>query len=412
MARLVMLAVTLLTVLVLVGASVPSTVQQRRASLTMTVAGSTFSISGWMAEALVQKFGAAIESPASDISLEDGAQFVQDYLARSQRIAELERGIEQSFSERDSDTETVADRQAEMDQLRNQQAVMQPIVEQVIERQVASELAAAGITFPPVQFTFSEPPKKLVVSPRDRIETAYYRMIEPAYSVEEIEAAEASIFADQEMSAYVTRIGGMGAFPAMVVDRASLPWLISTVAHEWTHNYLFLFPLGLSYNLSPELTIINETVAEIVGNEVGQRVIEQYYHELLPGHRESNDSTESSPKQTISIPVIPFDFRTEMRETRRTVDTLLAEGKIDEAETYMERRRQFFVNNGYPLRVLNQAYFAFHGSYGTSAASSDPIGPKLFHLREISEDVPAFLRNVRGITSASAFEQRYRDLTE
>ncbi|MEZ4715811.1 MAG: hypothetical protein R2851_06945 [Caldilineaceae bacterium] len=68
----------------------------------------------------------------------------------------------------------------------------------------------------------------------------------------------------------------------------------------------------------------------------------------------------------------PFDFRTEMRRTRLMVDRLLADPITRRGRRpYMEQQRQQFVANGYPIRKLNQAYFAFHGSYGTSAASTD-----------------------------------------
>ncbi|MCB9122465.1 MAG: hypothetical protein H6640_22290 [Caldilineaceae bacterium] len=39
-----------------------------------------------------------------------------------------------------------------------------------------------GGPFPPVWFTFTEPPKKLVVSPRGRITTAHYAMLQPDVS--------------------------------------------------------------------------------------------------------------------------------------------------------------------------------------------------------------------------------------
>jgi hypothetical protein len=110
---------------------------------------------------------------------------------------------------------------------------------------------------------------------------------------------------------------------------------------------------------------------------------------------------ESAPRSYFQI---PFDFRREMRTTRLEVDRLLAEGKVEEAEAYMEARRQYFVENGRPLRVLNQAYFAFHGAYGTSAASTDPIGPKLVALRDVTEGVADFLRLVRNFTSVEELE--------
>ena len=76
-----------------------------------------------------------------------------------------------------------------------------------------------------------------------------------------------------------------------------------------------------------------------------------------------------------------FGFNEEMRETRLRVDELLANGKVGEAEAYMEERRLFFVENGYPIRRLNQAYFAFQGTYAENAASSSPIAGQLNRFR-------------------------------
>ena len=80
-----------------------------------------------------------------------------------------------------------------------------------------------------------------------------------------------------------------------------------------------------------------------------------------------------------------------MRTTRLKVDTLLAQGKIAEAEAYMEAQRQVIVNHGYALRKLNQAYFAFHGSYAEGPSATDPIGPKLRALQGVQR-LPAPVR--------------------
>ncbi len=73
-----------------------------------------------------------------------------------------------------------------------------------------------------------------------------------------------------------------------------------------------------------------------------------------------------------------------MNETRVTVDQLLADGKIDQAEAYMEQRRELFVAHGYLIRKLNQAYFAFYGGYQTASpgeGGSDPIGPAVAAIK-------------------------------
>jgi hypothetical protein len=417
--RVLLIGCILLVVLFLSGAGTPSTSQQLSAALSQAVSGWTFNLARWEINAVAEKLAAAVTKPARTLSNDEGIEIVHAYLDRAHEIARLESEIEDglSLNGAEQDQDTLRRLQSEVDDLRAEQQAIRPTVEQVIEQQVGAELAKLGLTaggrpFPPVQFTFTEPPKKMVVSPRHRIATVDYRMLVPEFSAEMASVAETAVLDEQNRVAYVTNIGGLGAYPSMVVDRASLPWVLSTVAHEWTHNYLTLFPLGLSYNVSSELTIINETVAEIVGNEVGMKVLESYYPDLLP----PSDSAakldgEPSDGQRIEIPPsgpMPFDFRTEMRRTRLVVDQLLAEGKVETAETYMAARRQFFVAHGYPLRVLNQAYFAFHGSYGTSPSSTNPLAPKLFQLRAQVPDVQSFLKAVRGIRSAEGLERALR----
>ena len=83
-------------------------------------------------------------------------------------------------------------------------------------------------------------------------------------------------------------------------------------------------------------------------------------------------------------------------------DELLAAGKIDEAEAYMEARRQFFWDNGYAIRKLNQAYFAFFGAYADvpgGAAGEDPVGPAVRALREQSASLEDFLNAISWMNS-------------
>ena len=133
------------------------------------------------------------------------------------------------------------------------------------------------------------------------------------------------------------------------------------MAHEWFHHYLVFYPLGRNYWSSGEMVTINETVANIAGDEVGNAVYERYYMKEAPQPPPPTPEPGASPTPAPDPPA--FSFNREMRETRLEADRLLAEGKIEEAESYMEQRRLVFADNGYFLRKLNQAYFAFHGSY-------------------------------------------------
>jgi len=101
-------------------------------------------------------------------------------------------------------------------------------------------------------------------------------------------------------------------------------------------------------------------------------------------------------------------FNREMRVTRLHVYELLAAGDVAGAEAYMEERRQVFVANGYALRKLNQAYFAFHGNYAVPSSDeealppdlADPIGAQLRALRAQSASLAEFVDKVASLRSA------------
>jgi hypothetical protein len=100
-----------------------------------------------------------------------------------------------------------------------------------------------------------------------------------------------------------------------------------------------------------------------------------------------------------------------MHETRVTADALLAEGKIEEAEAYMESRRVVFLQNGYLIRKLNQAYFSFYGAYADSpggAAGEDPVGPAVRALRAQSDSLADFVNAISWMTT---FEKLQRSVT-
>ena len=75
---------------------------------------------------------------------------------------------------------------------------------------------------------------------------------------------------------------------------------------------------------------------------------------------------------------------------------------IEEAEEYMESRRQIFWEHGYRIRKLNQAYFAFYGAYADApggAAGEDPVGAAVRDLYASSPSLEAFLKRIAWMTS-------------
>jgi hypothetical protein len=166
----------------------------------------------------------------------------------------------------------------------------------------------------------------------------------------------------------------------------------------------------MNYLTGPELRTMNETVASIAGKEFGRAMIEKYYPELAPP-----PETESPSVRQPTPPTEPpeFDFRAEMHLTRITVDQLLAEKKIEEAEAYMEERRVIFWENGYLIRKLNQAYFAFHGAYAdepAGAAGKDPVGAAVRLFRTQNSTLASFIKRMSWMWSFQQLQQAVSNL--
>jgi hypothetical protein len=84
---------------------------------------------------------------------------------------------------------------------------------------------------------------------------------------------------------------------------------------------------------------------------------------------------------------------------------MLAAGEIDQAEQYMETQRQFLITKGYYIRKLNQAYFAFYGSYAASPTSVNPIGSEIKQIRGKSPSLSQFLNDVSNVTGVAELEK-------
>lgn len=285
--------------------------------------------------------------------------------------------------------------------LRRWQALA-PLAEATLEMQTTTVLSDLGLTsggqpLPWVLYHITPLPQNLVVSARDKIEQKTSHILDPNLSVAEAVALETQVDNQLGVASLVVDIGGMASYPTMIMETTSLSWLSSTVAHEWIHLYLDQRPLGYGYAGDPQVRTMNETTASIAGEEIGRLVLERYYPELL-----TRENPTLRPVSRFSDEAPPFDFRAEMHTTRVRADELLAAGKIDEAEAYMEARRKLFWDNGYPIRKLNQAYFAFHGAYASApggAAGEDPVGPAVRALRARSGSLKEFLTAMAQLTS-------------
>lgn len=362
-----------------------------------------FDYVAWTTNAVIEKSGQSQLGVAARIPQDIQHSIVTRYFEMIGQVEKSEALIQAIYS--DPSVKYPAQKAAV--ELARQKAIsaalndLAPIAEVILQAQISTVLeeeriGALGQPVPPVLFHSSPLPKALIVSPRDAIRQEVNLSLLADLSLDEISTLEEKVAGYLNASALVVDVGGIGVYPTMVQKSSSLQWTLDTITHEWTHNYLTLHPLGLNYETTPELRTMNETTASIVGTEISAKVLQRYYPELV-----MTGGKPGKPAARLLLAQV-FDFRYEMHETRVRVDELLSQGKIEEAEAYMEERRVIFVQNGYMIRKLNQAYFAFHGAYADQpggAAGEDPVGPAVRALREKAGTLSAFLRQIARMNS-------------
>ena len=390
----------LLTLPVILGASTvsPSDPLERVRTFTRAI---EFDFVSWTLNSFGIKLGELALGTSKYLPLEAQSTTVLAALDLIRQINQVEAQLNEIYADPnigDPDTASVELR-SQLIALRDQRTRLEPLAEAILQDQVNQVAAHAYLTwggqaFPPVLFHTTPPPDALIISPRDVIRQDHDISISPEISVDQMEALEDKVDRSLNVSSLVVGIGGIGLYPTMVMETTDINGLAEVVAHEWVHNYLTLRPLGISYLNSPELRTMNETVASIAGRELGRVVVAQYYPEYLPPEILPTEPAGES-EQPASPPV--FDFRAEMHQTRVTADRLLVEGRIELAESYMELRRRFLWDNGYHIRKLNQAYFAFYGAYADQpggAAGADPVGAAVRLLRDKSTSLADFINRM------------------
>jgi hypothetical protein len=356
-----------------------------------------FSIIGYEVTSFFNGIDSVFSPQVNDA--EDVSQ-VTSYFSNVQKIHELESEIGEVKP--GNDKGNLPSLEADLKKLRQQNTVSSETVENILEKQVSEILTRQGIFsphdnlglkfgFPPVNFKLGNPTHLLVISPRDRIESMKEMTFIPGMTTEDMEGIESAVD-NLGFSSLVVEVGGFAAYPSYVSNTSSLRFTLNTIAEEWVHQYLAFKPLGFRYVLdilgihkNYDIATMNETVAGIVSREIGSLVYDAYY--------KGGGSIVASPSSPAS-----FDFNSAMRQIRLTVDGLLAKGQVDQAETLMEQQRQYLETKGYYIRKLNQAYFAFYGTYADSPTSVSPIGTGIKMLRQQSATLKDFLNTAASLT--------------
>ena len=366
----------------------------------------SFDLWTWEIDTLAQRTAQGLWASNQHVSSADGIAVVRQYAALS---AQEERALSRRdglWAQRAVTGQAPGLRSAERQAavLESEVATQHQAVEAIVSQQIDTQLHRDGVQssflrwthldgfpflrptiVPRVFFQLGPLPNLLVVSPRDRIELVGSVLIQPGLGPDEVNRLENQA-ESLGVSSVVTGIGGLAAYPSMRPDDPSIRDLLITVAHEWTHHYLALHPLGMAYFNSYSMREINETVADMVGHEVGDAVYVRYYGKIqVPSSSSSSASRSTGPS-----------FLTLMRRIRVRVVRLLAKHDVTGAEAYMASARLGLARQGYYISRLNTAYLAFFGSY---AGTGNPYEGKLRLLRSRCGTLADFLEVVSQVHS-------------
>ena len=281
---------------------------------------------------------------------------------------------------------------------------LENVVESAIEGRVDAAIREHGLSFPlplpgalevwpPLDIELTPSPHVLVISPRTEIRRQDERILQFDLGPDELYRIEREAEErDGSIAAFVAPTGGIAFYPA-IVDARSYRGAVSTAAHEWVHHYLAFYPLGRAYFAGGDAQTINETVASLAGWELRDAVLERF-----------GDPTPPAGFAPASANGPGIDRSAVLRELRLEVDALLEEGRVEEAERRMEEVRLMLEDHGISIRRINQAYFAWYGTYAARPDAVDPLGEQLRELRARAGSLARFLELVRGITTRAEVE--------
>lgn len=373
--------------------------------------GYHFSLLGWELRNALTKWVNRTSSLFRGVPESDGKELIGRYERLTREVRDLEAEVERAAALTGPDAsagESIAGLEDRVDRLRSERTGLRPRLEEYLESEISRTIEQEGLgapgplVWPPVDFRMDRPPRILVTSPRSRIERLGDVLITPDAQVSDSERIEKRIEEDQDLAALVENLGGLSTYPNIVPADYDLIALLEVAAHEWIHSYLFFRPLGQKFDANADMQTLNETLASLAGEEIGGTTWSRLTGRPAPKPHLLRDQLDDRTPEG-------FSFNAFMRETRGRVDELLGAGQIEEAERYMESRRMELQQHGIFLRKLNQAYFAFHGTYADSPASASPIGPQVAEYRRLSTSIGQVVRELAG---AGSYEEFLKKLAE
>lgn len=375
----------------------------------------TYGLVSWELENFFDKWSHRVWTvlPWTPTSEEDRRAALDRYVVFIEELRTAKADLDRATSKENPDASVIYDAQSVVDRLIAEHDGLWDGLEEYLEQVIADvvrsdEVDLAGsFVWPPVDFRIDSPPKLLVTSPREEISRIEDVLIDPDISVDQMSEIEHELVDSHDLSAVIIQTGGLASYPN-VIPTTGLKRLVEVAAHEWLHAYLVFYPLGRAYFGDGDIRSMNETLADMFGREVGLRVHSEVTGEEFVAPVRPETASKQVPEgedEYESDETEEFSFNRFMGETREKTDELLADGLIDEAEAYMEARRVELLDHNYQIRKINQAYFAFHGTYAESPSSTSPIARYLWDLREQVDSVGALVKLLRLLGTYNEFEE-------
>ena len=269
-----------------------------------------FNSPGFLVRHAWVKFALVATRPIrGELSRSQEDQKVARFFALNRLIAQQER----IAGDPQSAPDVAADARAASAAMRDERSELKNTVAEILDGRLTRVIKEAGLTrhiggdivWPPVNVEFQNPPAVLVKSPRAVIRKDSETLLQGDLPIARVQQIESAAEADGQTSALVVTIGGIAMYPAIIPFDADYHYILQDIAHEWMHHYLYFAPLGRAYFESAELTTLNETVANMVGRELGDMLFAEYPLEQAPsyvtiagtgnGNREAGSGTLGSP---------------------------------------------------------------------------------------------------------------------
>ena len=362
-----------------------------------------YDLIGWEVSNLPVKWLSRLADllPWSGSSRDDRQAALEHYMELAVQVRAARSELESAIAGSPGGQRDAVALQERVDSLQAELGSLRDAAEELLEGAISGVLVEQGLNaagefiWPPVDVRLGRTPHLLVTSPRDRIERLESVLLKPDLPARSKDAMENQLLDEENLSSVVVKTGGVATYPTVIPDDADLRHLLDVAAHEWLHTYLFFHPLGQGLFRDDDMFTLNETLANMFGREIGRSTYEHLTGQQAPEPRAEEEAE--------GVDTSGFSYNRFMHETRLRADELLAEGDIEGAERYMEERRLELNTHGYSVRKINQAWFAFHGTYADSPASVSPIAGELDELRALVSGIGEMVRVMRGVSTYEEF---------